>query len=375
MSHQYDMIYIMKKIALIYDCIYPYQLGGAEKRIYALSKYLKKDFEVHVIGMHKIGLEKEFEKNKIYYHTLNNYSEIYNKKGKRKILLSIHFAISLFFFLLKNDYDIIDATANPFFHIFSIKLITTIKRKTKVIITWHEYWDKDYWIKYSSKLIGILGFTIQNLALYLSENIVSVSQFTKKRIAKKTNKKVNLISNGIEDIKIKREHKLYDLVYAGRIIDFKNIDKILNLSYLNKNLKTLIIGSGPESERYKEKYKNKNIEFAGFVKKEIDVYKKIAQSRIFMMLSSREGFSIVTLEAMNIGLPVVCFNGKDNAAKDLIENNKNGILTDLKTTNIENSIDIIFQNYENYSKNARKTSYNYLYKNIYKDYFKLINSL
>ncbi len=364
----------MKKLAFIYDCIYPYQLGGAEKRIYSLSHYLKKDFEVHIIGMRKEGQKKNFIENGIHYHTLNKYSDLYNKEGKRKIFLSIQFAFSLFFFLLKNDYEIIDTTANPYFHIFSIKLISLFKRKMKVFVTWHEYWDLNYWTSYSSYFVGIIGYILEIFALYSFSDIISVSNFTKKRIEKKIKRKVYLVENGIDKIKIKKENKIYDLIYTGRIIDFKNIDKILELTKINKKLKIVIVGDGPDLKKYKNKYKNKNILFTGFLKNETDIHTYIAQSKIFMMLSSREGFSIATLEAMSIGLPVICFNGKDNAAIDFIKNYENGILTDLKLKNINSAINIILKDYNKYSVNAKKDlDKNYLYKNIYPRYKKTIN--
>ena len=364
----------MKKILFVYDVIYPYQLGGAEKRIYSLSKYLKKDFEINIIGMRKNGMGENFEKNRVHYYTLTKYNNLYNSKGKRRVILSIHFAIDLYFFLIKNNFDIIDATANPYFHIFAIKLALLTKRKTKLFVTWHEYWDKDYWIYYSSPITGRIGFSVQNLALKLSENIISVSKFTKKRLERKTDKDIKLISNGIEDIKIKRYKKIYDLVYTGRIIDFKNIDKILELSNINPQLKILIIGDGPELEKYKDRYINKNITFTGFLKKDIEVYRYLSQSKIFIILSEREGFSISSIEAMNIGLPVICYRGENNAAKDLIENKRNGILATLDLEDINRSIIEIIDNYKFYSINAQKSSEEYLYKKICKDYIKLINS-
>ena len=364
----------MKKILFVYDVIYPYQLGGAEKRIYSLSKYLKKDFDVSIIGMRKNGMDEHFEKNRIHYYTLTKYNNLYDSRGKRKIVLSIRFAIDLYFFLIKNNFDVIDATANPFFHIFAIKLALLNKRKTKFFVTWHEYWDKEYWIHYSSPIIGRIGFLIQNMALNLSDNVISGSKFTKKRLEEKTDKEIHLISNGIEDIKIKKNKKIYDVVYTGRIIDFKNIDKILELSNINPQLKVLIIGDGPELKKYKDIYINNFITFTGFLKKDIEVYRYLSQSKIFMILSEREGFSISSIEAMNIGLPIICYRGENNAAKDLIENHRNGILTTLNLEDINRSIIEIMDNYKFYSVNAKKSSKKYLYEKIYKDYINLINS-
>ena len=362
----------MKKILFIYDCIYPYQLGGVEKRIYSLSQYVKNDFETHIVGMKKTNIKEKLKDNGVKYHMLTNYTDLYTKDGKRKIGLSIKFAIDLYFFLKKNKFDIIDATANPFFHIFSIRLALLGNKDTTLFTTWHEYWDREYWIKYSSYLTGSIGFIIQNLALRSSKNIISVSDFTKEKLLKVTKKEITVIPNGIDDIKVKNKKKIYDLAYTGRIINFKNIDKILDLLDINNNLKILITGEGPDLAHLKDKYKSKNIKFTGFIKDQSKLYEYLSSSKIYMMLSEREGFSISTLEAMYLGLPVICYNGDDNAAKDLIINKKNGILVNLDINEISKSIDEILKKYTFYSKNSRKLSQKYLNKNIFPVYLQTI---
>jgi glycosyltransferase involved in cell wall biosynthesis len=362
----------MKKILFIYDCIYPYQLGGVEKRIYSLSQYVKNDFETHIVGMKKNNTKEKIKDNGVKYHMLTSYTDLYTEDGKRKIGLSVKFAIDIYFFLRKNKFDIIDATANPFFHIFSIRLALLGNKNTTLFTTWHEYWDRDYWIKYSSYLTGSIGFIIQNLALKLSKNIISVSDFTKEKLSKVTRKEITVIPNGIDDIKVKNKRKIYDLAYTGRIINFKNIDKILDLLDINNNLKILITGEGPDLQYLKNRYKSKNIKFAGFIKDQSKLYKYLSSSKIYMMLSEREGFSISTLEAMYLGLPVICYNGNDNGAKDLIVNKKNGILVDLDLHQISKSIDEILKKYTFYSKNSQKLSEKYLNRNIIPIYLNLI---
>ena len=52
-------------------------------------------------------------------------------------------------------------------------------------------------------------------------------------------------------------------------------------------------------------------------------------SKVFVLPSTREGFGIVVIEANVCGIPVITINHKDNAARDLIEEGKNGFVCQL----------------------------------------------
>ena len=378
----------MKKLLFIYDVIYPYQIGGVEQRIYNVSTHLKDEYNIHLVGMKGWEGPDTLVKDKITYHAITSHSDIYKADGNRKTLEPIIFAIKLFPFLLKNNFDIIEIESMPYFPIFTLRLALLFKfHKPKgldprVITVWHEWWDFKYWIKYSGLLFGSIGFVIQYLALKLSINIISISKHTKEKIEKYKKGEIVIIPNGIRDSlkEIKNENIKYDLCYAGRLVDFKNVDKIIELvkyaKTKNINLKTIIIGDGPELQNLKNKALDLDITFTGFIKDSNEVFKLIKKSKIFMMLSKREGFSIVTLEAMALGLPVICFNGDDNAARDLIDDNKNGILTNLDSKALLQAIDRINKNYNYYKKNAQDTSNKFLYSKIssdLKNYYNKIN--
>ena len=68
----------------------------------------------------------------------------------------------------------------------------------------------------------------------------------------------------------------------------------------------------------------KNIKFLGLLEDHDDVYAIIKSSKVFVLPSAREGFGIVVIEANACGIPVITVDHKDNAARDLIEEGKNG---------------------------------------------------
>jgi glycosyltransferase involved in cell wall biosynthesis len=99
-------------------------------------------------------------------------------------------------------------------------------------------------------------------------------------------------------------------------------------------------------------------------------------SKVFVLPSSREGFGIVVVEANACGIPVLTVSQKDNAARDLIEEEKNGFICKLKKEEIANKIiKIIYNNSDKKMKNgcldfAKKYDWDKIVDQIEKVYLK-----
>lgn len=69
----------------------------------------------------------------------------------------------------------------------------------------------------------------------------------------------------------------------------------------------------------------------------------IKSSRVLVLPSTREGFGVVLLEANACGIPVITLDHKDNAARDLIEEGKNGYTCGLDEKQIAERITDVFE--------------------------------
>ncbi len=80
------------KIAYIYDAVYPWVKGGAEKRIYELSGRLaERGHEVHCYGMKWWPDDKDIIMNGVHHHGICRAMPLY-KNGKRSIMQATSFA-------------------------------------------------------------------------------------------------------------------------------------------------------------------------------------------------------------------------------------------------------------------------------------------
>jgi len=343
------------KIALVYDVIYPYIKGGGEKRFYEIGKRLaKKGHQVHFYGMKLWEGENVIKQNEMYLHGICKTKQLYTKKGKRSILQAIYFGYHSMK-LIKEDFDVIDCCGFPYFSLFSCKLASIIKKKP-LYTTWHEVWGKNYWYKYIGWK-GYLGYIIEKLAILMPVKIISVSEHTTYKLKNELNSKklIYTVSNGIEfDLitKIKPAKEKSDVIFVGRLMSHKNVDIFIKATKLikekNPEIKSLIIGDGSEKKKLEVLAQKlnlgKNIKFLGFLENQNDVYALMKSSKVFVLPSTREGFGIVVIEANACGIPVITVNHKDNAAKDLIEEGKNGFVCQLNKEEIAKRIMRILEN-------------------------------
>lgn len=338
------------KIAFIYDAVYPWVKGGAEKRIYELANGLAdKGHDVHWYGVGWWWPEsgnKDIEMDGIKLHGVCKPVELY-QNDRRSIKEAIYFAWMLLFKLRAGKYDIIDCQGFPFFSCFTTKFNSFFGRST-LVITLHEVWD-DYWYEYLGKP-GFFGKLTEKLMVKLTDKIITVSDKTKEDLRKiKPGEKAVVIPNGIylEEInRINPSMVRSDILFVGRLIKEKKADLLIKSIVTVKkhfpDIKCTIIGEGPEKEQL-ENLSNEsglkgNVEFTGFLEDYHDVIAHMKSSKVLVLPSVREGFGMVVLEANACGVPVVVVDHPMNAAKDLIIPGKNGFIADLSEDSLANKI-------------------------------------
>lgn len=167
------------------------------------------------------------------------------------------------------------------------------------------------------------GLSIVNpLVLYPSKKAVTIiartfntEQFIPQRYVSKT--KVYLETS--MESSIFENHKAHqsqndkiNLILTGRLVPFKNVISVIKaLQYIPKSIdfRLTIIGSGSEKINIDKEIISLNLsDKIRFVKEtnREEVLTKLSRSDIYLFPSLREGGSWALMEAMAIGLPVIC---------------------------------------------------------------------
>jgi len=301
------------KIAFVYDAVYPWIKGGVEKRIFEMGRRLAAEGnEVYWFGIGWWG-DRETEHFGIRlipcYKPVNLYS-----KGRRKISEAILFAASLKRKANLNEFDVVDCQVFPYFPaLFS-------SHHHNLVLTWHEFWG-DYWKEYLG-ILGYFGMAVERIVAATECKHVAVSSTTARQLLE-VGVEPEVVPNGVdlEEIeRIKPAEKGYDVVFAGRLIREKGVDLLLDALKLIPDSKScLIVGEGPEKKRLIEKSRKLglNCHFRDFMSWE-DMISIMKASKVFALPSTREGFSITSLEANACGMPVVTINHPNNAASEIV---------------------------------------------------------
>lgn len=318
------------KIAFVYDMVYPFKIGGVEKRIWELSRRLiDTGHEVHIFGLKLWDGPSDFLHDGIMVHGVGRKFPFHTgKSGRRAIFPALWFSAGLWYSLLrKGKFDLIDCQNFPYFPCFSVKFVSFL-RKTPLLITWHEVWGI-YWRDYMG-FIGECGIAVERLVKGLTHHHAAVSKTTRVQLQHLGVKDpIVILPNGVDLEKIHMilpSPEQSDIIFIGRLIRDKHVDVLLGaLGLLHTSfpdIRCFIIGRGPEEENLKEEAVSyglqENVRFIGFVKDQEDLIRLMKASRLCVLPSTREGFGMVALEALACGVPVVTARHPGNAICDLV---------------------------------------------------------
>lgn len=374
------------------DAIYPYNMGGADKRLWELARKLAENDEhdVHIYGMKWWRGPDTIVTDKVHLHGVCKVRELYNEHGVRSIKEALIYALKVLPPLLKADYDVIDCNQFPYFPCFSGKIASIAKRKP-LVITWLEVWDA-YWSEYIGTTCGNIGKVVEQLTMRLPDGFVAISKKTKSDLVRCKVKPqlIDVVPVGIDldrIMNIAPSAKATDVLFAGRLIQEKRVDLLLEaLAIAKTNLPTiscLIIGDGPE-RRSLEQLAAKlglsdNVAFTGFVDQD-GLTAQMKSSKVLVLPSVREGFGLVIVEANACKLPVISISHEMSAVRELIQDGINGfLLSKISPDQIAKAVLMIVRDdelrkklAENGFEMSKRYAWSDISKNIIDTYEKLI---
>jgi glycosyltransferase involved in cell wall biosynthesis len=322
------------RICLVYDCIYPHTVGGAERWYRNLAEHLAADgHEVDYLTLRQWPEGEDAGVPGVNVIAVAPEMKLYSA-GRRRIGPPIRFGLGVLGHLARHGhrYEVVHTASFPYFSLLAAGAVRPW-RGFRLIVDWHEVWTRDYWREYLGRW-GSIGFAVQRICLRLPRRSFCFSRLHERRLRE-------LGLHG--DLTVLRGQyagppgrlvavgEPATIVYAGRHIPEKRAPALVPaLRVARETLPQLcgrIFGDGPDRDEVVRLVASEGltdeVEVPGFVSPQ-EVATAVARAACLVLPSRREGYGMVVVEAAAQGTPSVVVLGKDNAAVELIEEGRNG---------------------------------------------------
>lgn len=325
------------RIAIVYDCLYPHTIGGAERWYRSLASRLASRHDVTYLtrvqwragtspdapaGVKLIGLGAD--------------APLYTRSGRRRIGPPLHFGIGVFLHLLRNRraYDVVHTCGFPYFPMMLAAVVARLGGPP-VVTDWIEVWPPEYWNNYLGRYGGWVGTLVQRLCIRLTDQAFTFAASTAVMLRRYGYRKEPVILRGMfagdeppPDLATVRAPLV---VYVGRHIREKHVTAIpaaiARARETIPDLRAIIFGDGPERPRLLEEVARWRlegcVECPGFADWSL-IDEALRRALCLLLPSEREGYGLVILEAAARGTPAIVVQGPHNAAVEFIEDGENG---------------------------------------------------
>lgn len=327
------------RVCLVYDCLYPWTIGGAERWYRTLAERLAAaGHDVTYVTLRQWRRGDDPGVPGIRVVAVGPRMALY-AGHRRRIWPPMRFGAGVFahFVCHGREYDVVHAASFPF---FSLLAAGALRPWTgfALVVDWWEVWSDSYWRSYLGPVGGRIGSFVQRACARISHRAQTPTAAHARRLRGLGHRGVITVSTGVWSSGSGAEYEQDGdagptVVYLGRHTPDKRVDAIPHAIAVARNrrpdLRACIFGDGPSRPRVTAAARAAGVEDAialpGFVS-EPEVDAALRSAMCLVLPSRREGLGLAVLDAASRGVPSVVVRGPDNAATDLIVPGVNGAI-------------------------------------------------
>ncbi|MCX6401127.1 MAG: glycosyltransferase family 4 protein [Propionibacteriales bacterium] len=327
------------RIAVVYDCLFPWTVGGGER----LYRALAEEFAAHGHDVTYLTRRQWTGPtpvvDRVRIEAIAGETDLYDAVGARRLGPALGFAAALFWHLVRHRrrYDAVLVSALPATNVPAVRA-ALVGSGTVVCSDWLEVWPRKQWREYSGPVVGGLAWLVQCLAARLSPLSTCHSALTARRLKESGARSAPLRSPGLIFATDRAAPELVEptaarVVFVGRHIEDKRVEALpAAIAHARRSLPdltALVYGDGPLRPAVLDEIERLGLSGVvtapGFVPQgELD--EAVRHASVLVNPSAREGYGLVVVEAAAVGTPVVLVAGEDNAAVELVEPGVNGVV-------------------------------------------------
>ena len=322
-------------ICLVYDCLYPYTVGGGERWYRALAERLAREgHEVTYLTLRQWDDGDEPVSPGVRVVAVGPRLDLY-VGGRRRIGPALRFGGGVLRHLLRRrGYDVVHCASTPFFSLIAAGVVRR-RGGYRLLVDWIEVWTRAYWQEYLGRARGRIAWAIQRFATRFGERAFCFSRLHAARLREEgfdgPIEVVGVYTGPLDPPERCPAEPL--VVFAGRHIPEKGVLALPPALGLAREavpaLRAEILGDGPLRGEVRRLVETQGlsdaVEVPGFVSEE-RLRDSVRRALCLALPSTREGYGLVVVEAASLATPSVVVNSDDNAALELVEDVTNGVV-------------------------------------------------
>jgi glycosyltransferase involved in cell wall biosynthesis len=327
------------RICVIYDCLFPFTVGGAERWYRNLAERLAADgHEVTYLTLRQWdrGAAPALD-GPVRVVAVGPRLALYTESGRRRILPPLIFGLGVLWHLLRNGrrYEVVHTCSFPYFSLLAAALLRRAGGYG-LVVDWHEVWSADYWREYLGRTGGAIGQIVQRLCARVPQRAFCFSRLHATRLRSEGLRGEPVVLEGeyAGSLQTPVAHSVEPVVvFAGRLIPEKRaplaVAAFAAAAARIEGLRGELYGDGPEREAVlraiAEHGLAERLSAPGFVEAS-RIEAALREAMCMLSTSSREGYGMIVIEAAARATPSVVVAGADNAAVELLDDGANGVL-------------------------------------------------
>jgi len=324
------------RICLVYDCLFPHTVGGAERWYRNLAERLSADgHEVTYLTLRQWPRGADPGVPSVRVISAGPRLALYTRSGRRRIGPPLVFGLGVFVYLALRGrrYDVVHTASFPYFSLLAAGFWRRVGGY-RLVVDWHELWTRSYWRDYLGAAGGWVGWRVQRACARIPQRAFCFSKLHAQRLrAEGVRGEVTVLEGEFAGVEADAQVEPYVdsnlVVFAGRHIPEKRVPALVPALAALPGLRAELYGDGPERGRVLELIDEHGlgdrVSAPGFVDHaRIDA--ALRRALCMVLPSRREGYGLVVIEACAAGTPAVVVADPDNAATELIEEGVNGFV-------------------------------------------------
>jgi glycosyltransferase involved in cell wall biosynthesis len=330
------------RACVVYDCLFPWTVGGAERWYRLLAEELSASGALVTYLTRRQWADEVPRIPGVTVVPVSGPDDLYDDEGGRRLLPPVSFAAGVFRWLTRHrrQIDVIHLGHFPFFPILATRL-AMLRTHAQIYVDWHEVWTPDYWRRYAGPLTGPVGAAVEQLCVRMCPNAMVFWDANAARLRAAGYQREITVLAGLLPERDSLPAATFEeptppvIAFAGRFIRDKSPHVLPELlEAVRRHVPDAVLvatGDGPERVKVQRDISRRGLDtsatLAGFVP-EGRLHEILGQASCLVVPSAREGYGMIVVEAAAHGTPSVVAANPENAAVGHIADGVNGFVVD-----------------------------------------------